>query len=64
MNRRHLLVARDDYYPAYVVWEITLRCDHACPYCQVSRVSEDRQAYDMSPEVADRAVDLMFGSPS
>jgi uncharacterized protein len=46
------------------IFVVTLRCDHSCPYCQVSRVSEDRRAYDMAPETADRAVDLMFGSPS
>jgi uncharacterized protein len=43
---------------------VTLRCDHSCQYCQVSRVSEDRTAYDMTPETADRAIDLMFQSPS
>lgn len=43
---------------------VTLRCDHSCPYCQVSRVSEDRSAYDMTEETADRAIDLMFRSPS
>lgn len=41
----------------------TLRCDHSCPYCQVSRVSQDRRAYDMTPETADRAIGLMFQSP-
>jgi len=43
---------------------VTLRCDHSCPYCQVSRVSEDKRAFDMTPEMADRAVDLLFQSPS
>src|ERR1044071_4525328 len=43
---------------------VTLRCDHSCQYCQVSRVSEDRSAFDMSRETADRAIALMFESPS
>jgi uncharacterized protein len=43
---------------------LTLRCDHSCQYCQVSRVSEDRQAFDMSEKVATRAIELMFQSPS
>jgi His-Xaa-Ser system radical SAM maturase HxsB len=43
---------------------VTLRCDHSCPYCQVSRVSEDRRAFDMSPSIADQAIDVMFRSPS
>lgn len=43
---------------------VSLRCDHSCGYCQVSRVSEDRTAFDMTPETADRAVDLMLCSPA
>jgi len=42
----------------------TLRCDHSCPYCQVSRQSEDRAAFDMSPEIADKAIDFTFQSPN
>jgi radical SAM protein with 4Fe4S-binding SPASM domain len=33
VSRRHLLVARDDHYPAYVVWELTLKCDQPCRHC-------------------------------
>ncbi|MEZ4315410.1 MAG: radical SAM protein [Polyangiaceae bacterium] len=33
MDRRHLTVARDDFHPAYVVWEITLKCDQPCRHC-------------------------------
>lgn len=43
---------------------LTLRCDHTCRYCQVSRVTEDRTRFDMSEETALRALDLMFRSPS
>jgi His-Xaa-Ser system radical SAM maturase HxsB len=43
---------------------VTLRCDHSCPYCQVSRVSEDRRAFDMTQETARRAIDLVFRSPN
>jgi sulfatase maturation enzyme AslB (radical SAM superfamily) len=43
---------------------VTLRCNQSCGYCQVSRVSEDRHAFDMSEETADRAIDLMLQSPS
>jgi His-Xaa-Ser system radical SAM maturase HxsB len=43
---------------------VTLRCDHSCQYCQVSRQSEDSAQFDMSPEHADKAVDLVFRSPS
>jgi His-Xaa-Ser system radical SAM maturase HxsB len=43
---------------------VSLRCDHSCHYCQVSRVSPNRERYDMSEETARRAIDLMFRSPS
>ncbi|KVE40077.1 His-Xaa-Ser system radical SAM maturase HxsB [Burkholderia sp. BDU5] len=46
------------------IFVVTLRCDHSCPYCQVSRQSENRAAFDMTPEIADRSLDLMFRSPS
>src|ERR1041385_4797113 len=46
------------------IFGVTLRCDHTCQYCQVSRVSEDRQAFDMSEVTADRAIELMLCSPS
>ncbi len=43
---------------------VTLRCDHSCPYCQVSRQSEDKTSYDMTKETADLALDFVFRSPS
>jgi len=43
---------------------VTLRCEHSCPYCQVSRQSEDKLRYDMSLEIALGALDLTFQSPS
>ncbi len=32
-KRRRLNVLTDSFHPAYVVWELTLRCDHACHHC-------------------------------
>lgn len=46
------------------IFVVTLRCEHSCPYCQVSRQTEDTDAFDMSRETADRALDLVFRSPS
>lgn len=46
------------------VFVVTLRCDYSCPYCQVSRQTEDRGAYDMSLETAERSLDFVFRSPS
>jgi His-Xaa-Ser system radical SAM maturase HxsB len=46
------------------IFVVSLRCDHSCPYCQVSRQSEDRLKYDMSVEIAHRGVDLMLQVPA
>ena len=46
------------------IFVTTLRCEHSCRYCQVSRQTPDRQKYDMTPDTADRALDLMFHSPA
>lgn len=32
-THRRLPVVAADFAPAYVVWELTLRCDHACTHC-------------------------------
>lgn len=32
-KRRRLAVLDESFFPAYVVWELTLRCDHACTHC-------------------------------
>jgi uncharacterized protein len=42
----------------------TLRCDHSCHYCQVSRQSEDKAAFDMKPSTARKAVDMMLRTPA
>jgi His-Xaa-Ser system radical SAM maturase HxsB len=43
---------------------VTLRCEHTCRYCQVSRQSSARSEFDMSTETASRALRLAFRSPS
>lgn len=43
---------------------VTLRCDHSCRYCQVSRQTEDKAQFDMSAQHAEKALELMFRSPS
>src|SRR5439155_20415052 len=30
------------------IFVVTLRCEHTCQYCQVSRVTQDRERFDMS----------------
>lgn len=56
--------ARLPDFTALHIFVVTLRCDHSCSYCQVSRVSEDRMSFDMSEDIADRAIALMLRSPS
>jgi His-Xaa-Ser system radical SAM maturase HxsB len=46
------------------IFVVTLRCDHSCHYCQVSRQTADKNAYDMSLETAEKSVDLMMKSPA
>ncbi len=43
---------------------VSLRCDHSCQYCQVSRQSEDKAKFDMTEETADKALDIVFQSPN
>lgn len=56
--------ARLEHFTNLHVFVVTLRCEHSCPYCQVSRQSEDRESFDMTPEIAEKALDLVFRSPS
>ncbi|WP_081619396.1 His-Xaa-Ser system radical SAM maturase HxsB [Thioalkalivibrio sp. ALE30] len=51
-------------FTALHIFVVTLRCDYSCPYCQVSRKTQDVEAFDMSRETALRSLDLVFRSPS
>jgi His-Xaa-Ser system radical SAM maturase HxsB len=53
-----------DGFTSLHIFVVTLRCEHSCHYCQVSRVSADRTRYDMTEETARRALDLAFRSPA
>jgi uncharacterized protein len=57
-------LARRPELTALHLFVVTLRCDHSCRYCQVSRVSEDKSAFDMTEEIADKAISIMLESPS
>lgn len=46
------------------IFVVTLRCDHSCEYCQVSRQTEARGEFDMSPATADRSLAMMMDSPA
>ena len=46
------------------IFVTTLRCEHSCLFCQVSRQSADKLRYDMSEETALKSLDLVFQSPA
>lgn len=45
------------------IFVVTLRCEHSCPYCQVSRRSADKTLYDMDDETTQRALDIALSAP-
>jgi His-Xaa-Ser system radical SAM maturase HxsB len=47
-------------FTALHIFVVTLRCNHTCHYCQVSRVTEDKSRFDISFEDLDRAIHHMF----
>ena len=53
-----------DGFTALHMFVVSLRCDHSCPYCQVSRVTTNKSKFDMSSDTAERAVDWVFKSPA
>ena len=70
-SQRQLLAMRLRSRMAYLrqptplhIFVVTLRCEHSCPYCQVSRQSTDRSKFDMSDGTAERALHIAFDSPS
>src|SRR5580692_936249 len=46
------------------IFVVTLRCDHSCHYCQVSRQTVNKGEFDMPQDVAAAAVNMMLQSPS
>jgi len=46
------------------IFVVTLRCEHSCDYCQVSRQTASRGEFDMSTSTADRAISMMMDSPA
>lgn len=46
------------------IFVVTLRCDHSCHYCQVSRQTEDKSTFDMRPEHVERALQVVFRTPN
>lgn len=53
-----------DYFTSLHIFVISLRCEHTCHYCQVSRVTENKNAFDMQREHIDAGIDMMMRSPN
>jgi His-Xaa-Ser system radical SAM maturase HxsB len=53
-----------DSFTALHIIVVTLRCNHSCHYCQVSRQTPDKVRYDITLTDLDRSLDLIFMSPS
>src|SRR5262245_38626284 len=46
------------------IFVVTLRCEHSCPYCQVSRQSADRSLFDMTEDTAESALRIALECPT
>ncbi len=46
------------------IFVVTLRCEHTCRYCQVSRQASSKSEFDMTEEIAEKALAMAFESPS
>lgn len=49
--------------PTLHIFVVTLRCDHSCHYCQVSRAAVGAAGFDMSLADAEAALDRVFEAP-
>lgn len=50
--------------PNLHIFVVTLRCNETCVYCHASRANMDQVQTDMSPEIAEKAVELALRSTS
>ena len=53
-----------DYGPNLHMFIVTLRCNETCVYCHASRADMDAVHTDMTPELAEKCVDLALQSTS
>jgi len=53
-----------DHFTGLHIFVISLRCEHTCHYCQVSRVTHDKSKFDLSVSHIDKGIAFMMMSPS
>lgn len=46
------------------IFVVSLRCEHSCPYCQVSRQNLSTSHFDMPEEIAFKALDIALSTPT
>lgn len=51
-------------FTALHLFVVSLRCEHTCHYCQVSRVTTDKGKFDMSIKHISKGIDIMLNSPN
>ncbi|HEY3493390.1 MAG TPA: His-Xaa-Ser system radical SAM maturase HxsB, partial [Polyangiaceae bacterium] len=51
-----------DHGPNLHLFIVTLRCNETCVYCHASRANMDAKHTDMTPEIAEKTVDLVLAS--
>lgn len=51
-------------FTALHIFVVSLRCNHSCHYCQVSRVTENKHSYDISIVNLEAGIRHMLNSPS
>jgi len=58
-SRQATLIRQNLVAPSLFLIIPTLRCDHDCVYCQVSRVGVERAGYDLPLTAIDKIIDLI-----
>lgn len=53
-----------DHFTSLHIFVISLRCEHTCHYCQVSRVTIDKATFDMSRYHIEAGIEMMMRSPN
>lgn len=53
-----------EHFTALHIFVVTLRCEHTCHYCQVSRVTADKNAFNMARHHLDQGIAHMMRSPN
>ena len=62
-NRYRTIKSHTQGFTRLHIFVISLRCEHTCQYCQVSRVSENKEKFDLSRERLTKAINLMMQCP-